>query len=322
MVRIDPEGWVLKTLDFEKPLAEWTYQLEHDPAVLGRLTAASKLGEARDNAAALHALAAAWPQEKTHEARLMIVRELAKHGEPARGSLLKAAADPDARVRREATEALAGLPRDDSTEALFRKLWSDPKEAYGVRSKALAGLLKSNPKDKDALIAQAVALKVKSDRIAEVWLREVLAGDGPEVRQKAVQLARGGDTPGLRRAAVEKLAPFAKDDREVQDALIALADDNDRSIRMSVWNVLADAGVTRALPKLEAMLKTEEQFANRLLEAGVERIKEASQPKTAALEGEAKVLEIEARELLNEAAALRLKAARAALPATLPAPAK
>ena len=324
MVRIDPKGWVLKTLDFEKPLAEWIYEIAHDPDVLGRLTAAEKLGAAKDNAAALHALADAWPKERTREARQAIVGELSKHGEAARGSLLKAAGDPDAHVRRVAAEALAQLGRDDSTEALFRKLWSDPKEAYGVRSAALAGLLKHNPKDKDALVAQGLAMKGKSDRIAAQALRELLNGDGPEMRQKALQLARGGDTPGMRRAALGKLASFAKDDREVQDALIALVDDNDRGVRISVWDALAEANVARALPALEARLKTEEQFAKRVLESAVERIKAAAKPKPpagpttpadspAALEREAKDLEMQAKELLNKAEGLRLKAARAAL---------
>ncbi len=45
MVRIDPDGWLLKTLKFERPAAMMRYQLEHDPDVLGRIEAAEALGE-------------------------------------------------------------------------------------------------------------------------------------------------------------------------------------------------------------------------------------------------------------------------------------
>ena len=49
MVRFDPDGWVLKTLKFERPAAMMRYQLEHDPDILGRIEAAKALGEVADD---------------------------------------------------------------------------------------------------------------------------------------------------------------------------------------------------------------------------------------------------------------------------------
>lgn len=49
MVRFDPDGWLLKTLKFERPAKMLRYQLAHDPDALGRIEAAEALGEQGDD---------------------------------------------------------------------------------------------------------------------------------------------------------------------------------------------------------------------------------------------------------------------------------
>ena len=49
MVRFDPNGWLLKTLKFERPAKMMRYQLAHDPDTLGRIEAAEALGEVGDD---------------------------------------------------------------------------------------------------------------------------------------------------------------------------------------------------------------------------------------------------------------------------------
>src|SRR5205814_1206908 len=49
MVRFDPDGWLLKTLKFERPTRMMRYQLEHDPDTLGRIEATEALGEVADD---------------------------------------------------------------------------------------------------------------------------------------------------------------------------------------------------------------------------------------------------------------------------------
>ncbi len=46
MVEIDPQGWLIKELDFEKTDDENLFQLEHAACVLGRLDAARALVKA------------------------------------------------------------------------------------------------------------------------------------------------------------------------------------------------------------------------------------------------------------------------------------
>src|SRR5579885_2520064 len=45
MVRFDPDGWLLKTLKFDRPDSMMRYQLAHDPDILGRIEAAEALGK-------------------------------------------------------------------------------------------------------------------------------------------------------------------------------------------------------------------------------------------------------------------------------------
>src|SRR5205823_12136876 len=49
MVRFDPNGWLLKSLKFERSTKMLRYQLAHDPDVLGRVEAAEALGEQNDD---------------------------------------------------------------------------------------------------------------------------------------------------------------------------------------------------------------------------------------------------------------------------------
>ncbi len=49
MVRFDPNGWLLKTLKFERLSNMMRYQLARDPDVLGRIEAAKALGEVGDD---------------------------------------------------------------------------------------------------------------------------------------------------------------------------------------------------------------------------------------------------------------------------------
>src|SRR5205823_4295618 len=49
MIRFDPDGWLLKTLKFERSTQLIRYQLAHDADVLGRIEATEALGEAGDD---------------------------------------------------------------------------------------------------------------------------------------------------------------------------------------------------------------------------------------------------------------------------------
>jgi aminopeptidase N len=324
MVQIDPEGWLIKELDFEKSFAENLFQLEHAVCVLGRLSAAKALAKtAKDKPEAVKALAAAWKREKAIPARRAIVELLASGEETSRAPLLEAARNPEAKVRVVAIQGLAKLKCDSPTEAVFRAAWANPKEAYSARKTALRGLVAGKVKDADDLLA--TALKIPADRhsIAATALELVLEKPGPKARELAALYSQYGQPEALRSTAIGAFDRLAKDDPALQDILITLVSDPHRSVRYRTWGAVRALGIKKAYPALKAQLAHETSgftgFASRMLQETLDALKDkepqtagaspAGQAQTIAeLDRQAAELELKAKELRNKIESLKLKA--------------
>ncbi len=135
MVQVDPDGWLIKVVDFEKSDEENQFQLENATCVLERLDAARALAaKSRNQPRIARTLSRSWKREKSVAARREMVELMSNGQEAFRSALLDAARDREARVRVVAIEGLAKLGRDDTIESILRAAWSDPKEAYGARA--------------------------------------------------------------------------------------------------------------------------------------------------------------------------------------------
>ena len=78
MVQIDPECWLVKELNFEKPVEESLFELEHAPCVVCRLSAARVLaGSHKADPRVQKALSTAWKHEKSVSARTEMVTLIA-----------------------------------------------------------------------------------------------------------------------------------------------------------------------------------------------------------------------------------------------------
>ena len=120
MVRIDPDGWLLKTLKFERSTKMLSYQLAHDPDVLGRVEAAEALGEKNEEKsreALIHALnnATYWGVRAT------VARALGKHSTAqAQAALIDALCNLDpqqfSRVREAVASALGSFQAPEQLE--------------------------------------------------------------------------------------------------------------------------------------------------------------------------------------------------------------
>jgi aminopeptidase N len=109
MVRFDPDGWLLKTLKFERSAKLLRYQLEHDPDVLGRIEAAEALGN-KDELEAVAALGIALYHDPFWGVRCAAATAIGKLGtDLAQGFLLQALEklDPTQFSRVRATVATA-----------------------------------------------------------------------------------------------------------------------------------------------------------------------------------------------------------------------
>jgi aminopeptidase N len=333
MIELDPLGWLIKEVDFEKSEEENVYQLAHARCVLSRLGAARALvPNTKDKPEIARALAGAWKREKATPAKLATFELLCNGEENHRPYLTQAAKDADARIRIAALNGLARLKKDDASLALFCAAWANPKEAYGARKAALRGLIAAKVDDADSLLKSALKISADNYSIAATALQLVLEKPDAGARELAALYTRYGQPAPLRSTAVGAFARLAKDDPALQDILIDLVDDRDRMVRFQAWATVRELRVKKALPRLQARLADESRgfsgFTRRALEEAINAVKEPQQkpesdkPGLAAeaqsiaeLERQASDLERKTSELRSRIAALRQKTQH---PATAP----
>jgi aminopeptidase N len=262
MVQIDPEGWLIKELDFEKTSQEHRFQLEHAACVLARLDAVRDLVKrARTDPETAAALASAWKREKSAEAKRQMVELLCSGEDTFRAALLEAARASEPRVRVAAIGGLAKLARDKASEALLRAAWTNPREAYGARREALRGLVGWKVKDAKELLAEGLKNSAAHHTLAVTALELSLEQSGAESRKLAALFSRFGQPQALRNTAIAKLSQLAKNDSTLQDVLLSLVGDPIKSVRIQAWNTVGELGLKKALPVLEAQLGRERDSA-------------------------------------------------------------
>ena len=171
--------------------------------------------------------------------------------------MIEAAKGPEARVRVSAVAGLAKLNRDDAAEKILRAVWTNPKEAYGARKNALRGLVAWKVKDADRSARGALEVSADHHSIAATALDLMLETPGAKSRELAALYSKYGQPESLRSSAIGAFPRLAKDDPSLQDVLVELADDHDRSVRFQAWNAVRELGVKKALPVLEARLARE-----------------------------------------------------------------
>jgi aminopeptidase N len=289
MVQIDPEGWLIKELEFEKTKDENLFQLEHGSCVLARLDAARALvPKAKTDTEAAKALTGAWKREKTPEARRQMVELLCNGEENFRAPLLEAARDAEPRVRVAAIGGLVKVKHDNATEALLRTCWTNSREAAGARREALRGLIGWKVKDSDTLLADGLKISMAHHALAATALELLLEKPGDESRKLAAVYSRLGQPEVLRQTAIGTFPRLAKNDPALQDILVTLVSDPIKPVRIQAWNTVRELDLKKALPALEAQLGRERESAaftqansRQMLEAVVDSLKRPS-PEAAA----------------------------------------
>ena len=281
MVQIDPNCWLVKELDFEKTAEENRFQLQHASCVICRVNAArALLKQSGTDPQVKNALVTAWKHEKSVSARTEMVTLISGGGESAgrrrraafagparpatesgdeafRHALQEAARDSEARVRVAAIRGLAALKHDAQSEAILSAAWSNPKEAYGARTTALRTLVSWKVKGADELLSSALKTPTGKHRLAATALELHLEQPGPKARELTALYASYGQPQALRSAAMNAFDRLAKDDPALQDLIIPMIDDPDRSVRFRAWRLAGSLKVKKALPALEARLSKE-----------------------------------------------------------------
>ncbi|GCE25954.1 aminopeptidase [Dictyobacter alpinus] len=284
LVRIDPDGWLLKTLKFERSNSMLRYQLAHDPDVLGRVEAAQELGKQKDDSS-LDALISALNNDPFWGVQIAAVKALrAIRNEKAQSALIKALADLDpnksSKVRAAVAQSLGQYQvpaqaelAQRSAEAL-RTLLSQGDVSYLVEANAAEALGHTRTEGSvDFLIS-----RLDQPSWTNFVQRGIFRGLGFTGEDRVIDLmaeyARNPEShPTLRRAALIGLSVVgqqhtlyseAAQQRAVTALLNTVEHDTWGPCRAVASTALAAFGDKRAISTLRNVAETE-------LDSGVQR---------------------------------------------------
>jgi aminopeptidase N len=306
-VVLDPQGWILKTVDFSKPAAEWALQLSSSKPLPARLEAIHALGDLGGDEA-VAALGRALREEPFYGARREAARALGKIQKDASLEALRAGlGDKDSRVRSSVLESLGSFPEHAELIPILRHAL-ETDDSYAVRG-AAASALGSFDKHKDQaapILAAALGQGSFHEIVRGNAIKALAELDPGRAWEPAQKLARYGAPIDSRGDALEALVTIAKHDRhrraEVRKILEGYLDDPYYSLREAVYRRLGELGDPDAIPAIEHRARLEaDGRQQRNAEKAVQRIlsSQSKEKEDQALRDRVEQLERET-ELLKE----------------------
>jgi aminopeptidase N len=202
-VDFDPDDFIDKTVQFDKPVSMLIAQAEKDPSMMSRLWSAQQLGtgslENRD--ARVEALAHLLGNDGFYGVRAVAATALGRiGGEKAKAALVSGLRQPDSRVREAVVGSLGNFAKDQAIySVLVNALHED--SSYAVQAAAAKALGKSGVAQAfDILRAQAMTnpelhvmratlaglAETKDARAAEILLAQAQPGAPEAVRLSAL----------------------------------------------------------------------------------------------------------------------------------------
>ena len=278
-VVLDPEGWILKTVDFAKPAAEWTVQLTASKPLAARIEAIRALGDLGGDEA-VAALGRALREEPFHGAREEAAKALGKIAkdpalEPLRGGL----ADKDSRVRTEILGALGEFPDHRELIPILRRAL-ETDDSYAARAAAAGALGEFEKRRDEAAPALIAALSQESfrEQVRGAAITSLAKVDPARAWDHAVRLAKYGAPIDSRSSALEALIIIQKEDShrrdEVRKILEGYLDDPYYSLRESTYRRLGALEDPASIPAIERRARLEvEGRQRRNAEKAVEKIR-------------------------------------------------
>jgi aminopeptidase N len=275
-VVIDPGGWILKTVDFDKPLDEWIAQLR-DKAVEARLEAVRELGEAggMDQARAVEELGRVLREDPSHGIRQTAADSLAGlKTDAALAALLPGLADKDSRVREAVLTGLGSFPEHpELIPRIVKALESDPND-YVRQSAARAlgafGAVDGRSKEVLPVLEKALSQRSYLDKVPAGALEAIGHIASPDSFALLARYARYGSPQEARDEAMDGLAKIGKatnDDKlreRVREELEKYLADPIYNVRRSLYGSFEELGDPAAIPALEKAARHEVDTRQRL----------------------------------------------------------
>ncbi|MBI2887197.1 MAG: HEAT repeat domain-containing protein [Chloroflexi bacterium] len=256
-VRFDPQGWVLKSLEFTRPKELLLHQLQHAPDALGRVEAAQGLGKL-GSPEAIQALGDALLGDAFWGVQAEAARALGSiRSQAALDALLQGVAIPHPKARRAVAQAL-GEFRDEAAATALASLAQQGDTSYFVEAEAGRALGKTRSTEAFSVLERAMEKPSHSEIIRAL----TLDGFAELADVRAIPIAREwtryGQPQPARSAAIAALGKLAKygaerDKEEIRDTLVQLLNDGWLRVKLTTIGALEELKDTRAIPALERL---------------------------------------------------------------------
>lgn len=264
VVNFDYGNTLIKQLEFKKTSEELAYQLSHDQDVMGRMWALSQLTDRlRDEKVAAAekekitaAIADQSKQDKFWGLRLESAAALANGGPIARGALIAATKDVNARVRARAITSLAAA-KDPTLGEIYLQALND--QSYAVIRAAANALGQTKSPDAYAALLKLLDVSSWRDTIKASGLSGLAALGDKRALDLGLRYAAKGNRPQLRGAALRLLGAVGKDDSRVfpilSETISQAFDKGDFNITSASAEALVALGDARGLAVFDDLLK-------------------------------------------------------------------
>jgi aminopeptidase N len=273
-VVFDPQDWILKKLTFPKSKDELLDQLAHSEQIMPRVQAIAGLATLEDDKEAEAALIDAAINDKFWGVRRDAIKTLEKRkGADIRQALLKAAFDKKSFVRREALQALARFPHEDTKAALQLAIESD-KSYYAVAEalKAYASLDREGGRN---VLRQAVLQESHREVILKAACDKLIEMNDPLLADLLIDQLEQQLRPERRVAIVGALARLKTGEPTALKLLHEQLNNERMNVRRSVIEAIVQVADPSSIPVLEA--RRGEEFMPRMIRSideAIAKIKE------------------------------------------------
>jgi aminopeptidase N len=205
-VDFDPDSFIDKTVQFDKPVDALIAEAERDPSMMSRLWAAQQLGSTAlaNPDTRVGALAQVMSNDGFYGVRAAAATSLGSIGtERAKSILLSALQQPDSRVRTAVFEALGKYAKDQGVyNALVNALHND--SSYAVEAAAAKGLGKSGVAEAFDVL-QAEVLTKPEIHVMQATLSGLVATKNPKAVEILLAQAQPGRPERIRMSALAGL---------------------------------------------------------------------------------------------------------------------
>ncbi|HUK53152.1 MAG TPA: M1 family aminopeptidase [Candidatus Binatia bacterium] len=272
MVLFDPGDTLLVATDFQKPVAEWIYQLRKGSSASDRADAASVLGGIREQPAVFNALAETARGDLFWGVRSEALQALARLGGPAaRDALLAAMEDPDPRVAETAAIDLGEFPHD---AAVANRLEAAARNAkfFRQREAALLSLGRLQSGNAFRVLLDAAHTDSPDDVLRRAAFRGFESLGDAHATPVVLEWAAPGRPLLARSAAIRALGRLDTDNRSLTNQLLADLREPIGQVRTAALSALSERRDPAAIAPLAELISHGEfngdtqRYAQRVLE--------------------------------------------------------